>query len=134
MDKTAPPAAERKSVERSAHFTGLKSALARGFEGYRIVAGPALSPPERVSEAEWQERDAADAKYEAEDEARLSNPEYLQAITFNLSDGQLDQQISATIAGGAKLDHKPKLLIASRTCRRRTRHCTKENNIGLQRN
>ena len=57
--------------ERSAHFTGLKGALERSLEGYRIIAGPALSPPERVSEVEWRERDLADAKYVAEDEARL---------------------------------------------------------------
>jgi hypothetical protein len=56
---------------RSAHFTGLKSALAASFRGYRIIAGPALSPPERVSEAEWRARDAADARHVAEDERRL---------------------------------------------------------------
>src|SRR5262245_22977201 len=58
---------------RSAHFTGVKSALAGSFAGYRIIAGPALSPPERVSEGEWAERDAADARYVAEDEKRLRN-------------------------------------------------------------
>jgi hypothetical protein len=56
---------------RSAHFTGLKSAIAASFRSYRIIAGPALSPPERVSEAEWRDRDAADVKYVAEDERRL---------------------------------------------------------------
>ena len=41
------------------------------IDGYRIIAGPALSPPERVSEAEWLKRDLADAQYLAEDEERL---------------------------------------------------------------
>src|SRR5262245_8768349 len=65
--------AKRKTDARSAHFTGLKSALAASLTGYRIIAGPALSPPERVSEAEWAKRDAADARYVAEDEKRLRN-------------------------------------------------------------
>lgn len=57
--------------ERSAHFTGPKSAIEATFRGYRIIAGPACSPPEKVSETEWRERDLADQKYVAEDEARL---------------------------------------------------------------
>ena len=56
---------------RSAHFPGLKSAIARSFAGYQIIAGPTLSPPERISEAKWRSRDLTDAKYVAEDEARL---------------------------------------------------------------
>src|SRR5262245_26211516 len=62
-----------KSDSKSAHFTGAKSALADSLAGYRVIAGPSLSPPERVSEAEWRERDAADARYVAEDEKRLRN-------------------------------------------------------------
>jgi hypothetical protein len=69
--KSTPDSPTVNYGSRSAHFTGLKSALERSLTGYRIIAGPILSPPERVSEAEWRERDAADAKYVAEDEAWL---------------------------------------------------------------